>query len=56
MGGFIEAARGRVRRARTTLDAAKEAGDAHAVAMAEDELEDALRIAEAHGVETEGEQ
>ncbi len=55
MGGFVEAARGRVSQARAALGAAREAGDVYAVAVAEDELEDALRIAEAHGVDTEGE-
>ncbi|GGY07530.1 hypothetical protein [Streptomyces hiroshimensis] len=55
VGGFVEAARGRVSQARAALGAAREAGDVYAVAVAEDELEDALRIAEAHGVDTEGE-
>lgn len=55
MGGFVEAARIRVREARSALDAAREAGDVYAVAVAEEELEDALRVAEAHGVDTEDE-
>ncbi|MFF4226798.1 hypothetical protein ACX9I7_27775 [Streptomyces sp. L500] len=55
MGGFVEAARIRVREARSALDAAREAGDVYAAAVAEEELEDALRIAEAHGVGTEDE-
>lgn len=45
VGGFTEAALERVRVARTRLDAALEADDAYEVAMAEDELEDALRLA-----------
>ncbi|MFF4157671.1 hypothetical protein [Streptomyces sp. NPDC001678] len=55
VGGFVEAARIRVREARSALDAAREAGDVYAMAVAEEELEDALRIAEAHGVDTEDE-
>ncbi|WP_406405715.1 hypothetical protein [Streptomyces sp. NBC_01643] len=53
MGGFTEAALERVRAARTRLDAASEADDAYEVAMAEDELEDALRLARKHGISTE---
>ncbi|WP_367133891.1 MULTISPECIES: hypothetical protein [Streptomyces] len=55
MGGFVEAARIRVQQARTALDAARDAGDVYAASVAEEELEDALRIAEAHGVDTGGE-
>ncbi|MBB5122291.1 hypothetical protein [Streptomyces eurocidicus] len=56
MGGFVEAALARVRRAREAVEAAREAGDAYALAVAADELEDALRLARENGVDTEGEQ
>ncbi|MDT0449577.1 hypothetical protein [Streptomyces hesseae] len=54
MGGFAEAARERVSRARAALEAAQEAGDAYEAAAASDELEDALRVAREHGVAVEG--
>ncbi|MFE0042648.1 hypothetical protein [Streptomyces albireticuli] len=55
VGGFVEAARARVRRARAAVEAAREAGDAYALAVAADELEDALRLARENGVDMEGE-
>ncbi|KPI07474.1 hypothetical protein OK074_0184 [Actinobacteria bacterium OK074] len=51
MVGFAEAMRERVRAARAALMAALEAEDAYQVAVAQDELEDALRLARRHGVE-----
>ncbi|MEV4927780.1 hypothetical protein [Streptomyces roseoverticillatus] len=56
MGGFVEAARMRVNRARGALKAAEEADDVYAATVAADELEDALRLAHEHGVDVEGEQ
>ncbi|MFI9723056.1 hypothetical protein ACIHFE_25950 [Streptomyces sp. NPDC052396] len=53
MSAFAEAMRERVRAARSALAAARAAGDAYAAALAEDELEDALRIAAEHGVDTD---
>ncbi|MFE0177821.1 hypothetical protein ACFWZ2_36475 [Streptomyces sp. NPDC059002] len=50
MGGFVEAVLERVRAARAALDAALEAGDAYEVAVARDELDDALRLARIHGI------
>ncbi|MCX4967949.1 hypothetical protein OHA98_24945 [Streptomyces sp. NBC_00654] len=55
VGGFTEAARRRIREARARLVAALEAEDAYEAAMAEDELEDALRLARDHGVGPETE-
>lgn len=52
MAGFTEAARERVRVARARLAAAHEAGDAFEAAQASEELEDALRMAREHGVDT----
>ncbi|MFF4602906.1 hypothetical protein ACFY12_09175 [Streptomyces sp. NPDC001339] len=51
MGGFAEALRERVRAARAAVAAAHEAGDVYAVAVAEDEWEDALRMARNVGVD-----
>ncbi len=51
MGGFAEALRERVRAARAAVEAAREAGDAFFVAVAEDELDDALRLARNSGVD-----
>ncbi|MFE6690882.1 hypothetical protein ACFVFQ_30970 [Streptomyces sp. NPDC057743] len=48
MGGFVESVRERVRAARAAVAAARAADDPDALAMAEDELDDALRTA--HGV------
>ncbi|MET8976927.1 hypothetical protein ABZX85_15035 [Streptomyces sp. NPDC004539] len=53
MSGFTEALRERVRAARERLAAALRENDAYETAVAQDELDDALRIARAHGVETE---
>ncbi|WP_406164745.1 hypothetical protein [Streptomyces sp. NBC_00996] len=50
MGGFAEAARERVRAARAALTAAREAEDAYETAVAQDELDDALRVANGHGI------
>ncbi|NDZ82571.1 hypothetical protein G3I19_29365 [Streptomyces sp. SID10853] len=55
MGGFSEAARERIGAARSRLAAASEAEDAYEAAMAEDELDDALRLARKHRVSTEPE-
>ncbi|MEV5506737.1 hypothetical protein [Streptomyces orinoci] len=51
MSAFAEAMRERVRQARSDLAAARAAGDVFAAALAEDELQDALRVAAEHGVE-----
>ncbi|MFK4104212.1 hypothetical protein ACI2L1_29835 [Streptomyces sp. NPDC019531] len=53
MGGsvFAEALLERVRQARAVLEVALEAGDAYSVAVAQDELDDAVRVARRHGVE-----
>ncbi|MEV4437249.1 hypothetical protein [Streptomyces sp. NPDC049555] len=53
MSAFAEAMRERVRNARAALAAARAAGDVYAAAVAEDELDDALWLARAHGVETD---
>ncbi|MGW1785941.1 hypothetical protein ACWCQQ_43715 [Streptomyces sp. NPDC002143] len=50
MGGFVEAVRERVREARDRLAAALEAEDAYEVAVAQDELDDAVRVARRHGI------
>lgn len=55
MGGFSEAVRERICEARSRLAAALEAEDAYEAAMAEDELDDALRLARKHRVSTETE-
>ncbi|MEH6379361.1 hypothetical protein V7793_34230 [Streptomyces sp. KLMMK] len=49
---FAEAMQQRVRQARKALEEAESAGDAYEIAVAADELEDALRLARAHGVDT----
>ena len=54
MSTFAEAVLERVRTARARLEAAQAAGDAYDAAMAEDELEDALRLARKHGIDTDG--
>lgn len=53
MGGsvFAEALLERVRQARGVLEAALAAEDAYAVAVAQDELDDAVRVARRHGVD-----
>lgn len=53
MSTFAEALLERVRAARARLEAARGAGDAYDAAMAEDELEDALRLARKHGIDTD---
>ncbi|MDX2966373.1 hypothetical protein [Streptomyces acidiscabies] len=53
VGGFAKALRERVRAARARVAAAVREGDAYERAVAEDELDDALRIARAHGVSVE---
>ncbi|MEU3353031.1 hypothetical protein [Streptomyces sp. NPDC037389] len=50
MSAFAEAMRERVRAARAELVAARAAGDVYAAMVAEDELDDALRLARAHGI------
>ncbi|MFC5721665.1 hypothetical protein ACFP1Z_15950 [Streptomyces gamaensis] len=54
MSVFAEAMRQRVRAARAALAAAQAADDAYGTALAADELEDALRMALAHGVDPDG--
>ncbi|GAA2653857.1 hypothetical protein [Streptomyces lunalinharesii] len=51
MGGFAESVRERVRAARAAVEAARAADDPAALAVAEDELDDALRIAHGVGVD-----
>ncbi|MGW7005583.1 hypothetical protein ACWGCW_22960 [Streptomyces sp. NPDC054933] len=51
MSGFVEAVLERVRDARAAVEAALEAEDAYAVAVAQGELDDALRIAHRHGID-----
>ncbi|MFC3572591.1 hypothetical protein ACFOZ0_04700 [Streptomyces yaanensis] len=51
MGGFTEAVRERVRKARSALSEAVKAEDAYEVAVAQDELDDALRVARRHGID-----
>lgn len=53
MSAFAEAMRERVRAARADLAAARAAGDVYAAAVAEGELDDALRLALAHGITTD---
>ena len=53
MNEVAEALLARVRAARAALAAALTAADAYAVAVAEDELDDAIRLARRHGVDTE---
>ncbi|GGU61849.1 hypothetical protein GCM10010211_28600 [Streptomyces albospinus] len=54
MGGFAESVRERVRAARAAVAAARTADDAYALAVAEDELDDALRIARGVGIDPDG--
>ncbi|MFJ6749192.1 MULTISPECIES: hypothetical protein [unclassified Streptomyces] len=51
MGGFAESVQERVRDARAALAAARAADDAYATAVAEDELDDAVRVARNVGVD-----
>ncbi|MCI3273542.1 hypothetical protein [Streptomyces cylindrosporus] len=53
MGGFAEAVLERVHAARTALSAALAAEDAYEVAVAQDELDDALRVARRHGIDVD---
>ncbi|MEU6852602.1 hypothetical protein ABZ901_22095 [Actinacidiphila alni] len=53
MDGFAEAMLERVRAAQEAVAAARRSGDAYALAVASDELDDALRIAHANGVALE---
>ncbi|MDN3027849.1 hypothetical protein [Streptomyces sp. S.PB5] len=48
-----EALLARVRAARAGLATARDAADAYAVAVAEDELDDAVRLARWHGLDVE---
>ncbi|MEV7278694.1 hypothetical protein [Streptomyces sp. NPDC093111] len=52
MSTFSEAVLERVGAARKRLAAAQEAGDAFEVALAADELDDALRLARKHHIDT----
>ncbi|MFF7438620.1 hypothetical protein [Streptomyces sp. NPDC008122] len=52
MSTFAEAVVERVRAARARLAAAYEDGDAYGASLAQDELEDALRLARKHGIDT----
>ncbi|OLZ63175.1 hypothetical protein AV521_39810 [Streptomyces sp. IMTB 2501] len=54
MGRFAEAVRERVREARAALAAALQTEDAYEVAVAQDELDDALRVARRHGIDVDG--
>ncbi|MFI9832375.1 hypothetical protein ACIHIX_32350 [Streptomyces sp. NPDC051913] len=51
---FAEALRERVRQALAALAAAREADDAYAVAVAQDEVDDAVRVARGHGLYVDG--
>ncbi|MFG2332429.1 hypothetical protein ACGFMM_22730 [Streptomyces sp. NPDC048604] len=53
MSTFGEAVRQRVRAARSRLEDARATGDAYEAALAEDELDDALRLARKHGIGTD---
>ncbi|MEV7385396.1 hypothetical protein [Streptomyces sp. NPDC091215] len=53
MNEVTEALLARVRAARAGLAAAVSAADAYAVAVAEDELDDAIRLARRHGLDVE---
>ncbi|MEU9113226.1 hypothetical protein AB0D04_15935 [Streptomyces sp. NPDC048483] len=54
MGGFAESVRERVHAARAAVEAARTADDAYALAVAEDELDDALRVARNVGIDPDG--
>lgn len=56
MAGFAEAVQERVRAARAAVEAARAADDPYALAVAEDELDDAVRVAHNIGVGTGTEQ
>lgn len=53
MGGFTEAVLERVSAARAALTSALDADDAYEVAVAQDELDDALRVARRHGIDVD---
>ncbi len=53
VGTVVEALLARVRAARAALAAAREAEDPYAVAVAQDELDDAVRFARRHGLDVE---
>ncbi|MFD4601886.1 hypothetical protein ACFWPQ_28115 [Streptomyces sp. NPDC058464] len=53
MGTVAEALLARVRAARAAVAAAREAEDPYAVAVAQDELDDAVRFARRHGLDVE---
>ncbi|MEU6201323.1 hypothetical protein [Streptomyces sp. NPDC047061] len=53
VGAVVEALLARVRAARAALAAAREAEDPYAVAVAQDELDDAVRFARRHGLDVE---
>jgi hypothetical protein len=52
-GGFVEAARERVRAPLGALTAALEAEDVYATAVVQDELDAGLRVARRHGVDAD---
>ncbi|ARF54041.1 hypothetical protein [Streptomyces gilvosporeus] len=51
MGGYAESVRERVRAARAAVATAASVDDAYALAVAQDELDDALRIAHNIGID-----
>jgi hypothetical protein len=51
VGGFVEAVLERVGKARASLTAALDAESPYEVAMAQGELEDALRLARMHDID-----
>jgi hypothetical protein len=53
VGTVVEALLARVRAARARLAAAAAARDPYAVAVAQDELDDAVRMARGHGLDVE---
>ncbi|GAA2433761.1 hypothetical protein ACFPFX_29210 [Streptomyces mauvecolor] len=56
MGGFTEALQERVHNAREAVAAALEAEDAYEMALAQGELDDALRLARKHGIDVGAEE
>ncbi|MGW7365332.1 hypothetical protein ACWGI8_18285 [Streptomyces sp. NPDC054841] len=50
MAGFVQAVLERVRQAQAALEAAYADEDAFGAAVAQEELDDALRLAEQHGI------
>lgn len=53
MSEVAEALMARVRAARAGLAGAVEAGDAYAIAVAQDEVDDAVRLARTHGLDVD---